>query len=115
MSSFAPSSYIPFTLHLSLSTCPPKSSGAVSDVVLYFGSKEVRLLQQVKPSDLPMDAGEDDPPQEDIPPDADSKDASLSKKFVPPVTGITPASFYGTAKKAGPLFVSSPFSVCHTH
>lgn len=99
----------PFSLFCSAGTSAWKGTPLQSGDILYFGSKEVQLVQTIKSSDLPMDTGEADPPEDDVIIVDDTPDAPVAKKFATPVTtnGVTPASFYGSVKKpVGPLYAS---------
>ncbi len=94
-----------FNDSLSIGTSAWKGTPLQRDDKLYFGSKEVQLVDQVKPSALPVDTGEPDPPEDEV---LIVEDTSSVKKFATPLNtnGVAPAAFYGLAKKAsGPLFV----------
>ncbi|KAF8920583.1 SNF2 family N-terminal domain-containing protein [Mucidula mucida] len=87
----------------SIGTSAWKGTPLQRDDKLYFGSKEVQLVDQVKPSALPVDTGEPDPPEDEV---LIVEDTSSVKKFATPLNtnGVAPAAFYGLAKKAsGPL------------
>ncbi|KAF9045835.1 hypothetical protein BDZ89DRAFT_1155511 [Hymenopellis radicata] len=87
----------------SIGTSAWKGTPLQRDDKLYFGSKEVQLVDQVKPSALPVDTGEPDPPEDEV---VIVDDTPSVKKFATPLNtnGVAPAAFYGIAKKAsGPL------------
>ncbi|KIY62493.1 hypothetical protein CYLTODRAFT_438881 [Cylindrobasidium torrendii FP15055 ss-10] len=84
-----------------LGTCLFKT-GARPDALLYFGSREVRLVELVKPSDIPNYDGDDDDEIQIIQTLSVKEEtpAPAPKKFDPPVPkGIPAASFYAKREK----------------
>ncbi|KAK0193509.1 SNF2 family N-terminal domain-containing protein [Armillaria mellea] len=88
-----------------LSTSAWKGTSLQIGQTLYFGGKEVQLLNQVSLSELPCYSGIVDAPTVQQPSALSGANDSV-KKFANPLStsGVSPASFYGSVKKpARPL------------
>ncbi|PBL03987.1 hypothetical protein ARMGADRAFT_1049644 [Armillaria gallica] len=88
-----------------LSTSAWKGTSLQSGQTLYFGGKEVQLLNQVSLSELPCNSAIVDTPTNQKLPALSGANDSV-KKFATPLSagGVSPASFYGSVKKpAKPL------------
>ncbi|KAK0493992.1 SNF2 family N-terminal domain-containing protein [Armillaria luteobubalina] len=84
-----------------LSTLAWKGTPLQSGQTLYFGGKEVQLLNQVSLSELPCHSGIVDAPTNQKPTPLSGVNDSV-KKFATPLLmgGISPATFYGSVKKS---------------
>ncbi|KAK0480358.1 P-loop containing nucleoside triphosphate hydrolase protein [Armillaria novae-zelandiae] len=88
-----------------LSTSAWKGTPLQNGQTLYFGGKEVQLLNQVSLSELPCHSGIAEAPTNQKPTALSGANDSV-KKFATPLStgGVSPATFYGSVKKpAKPL------------